>query len=191
SHWRSAALGFRRKRERLIQLRTEAIQTRTPLRARMRSSASQPALTRRRWGLMRWTETQPALTTPWRVGSGGPQAGSTPHVLLTRRRCYKTAWSLLQGELERAMLRRAPNCTTRRAGPGLPQAASTSHVIFTRRRCYKTAWSLLQGDLTQTSLLWRARNCTTRRAVPGLPQAASAPHVVITRRHCYKTAWSL
>ena len=33
-----------------------------------------------------------------RAGSGGPQAASTPHVLFTRRRCYKTAWSLLQGD---------------------------------------------------------------------------------------------
>ncbi len=29
----------------------------------------------------------------------GAQAGSTPHVMITRRRCYKTAWSLLQGDL--------------------------------------------------------------------------------------------
>ena len=90
---------FAAQRERLTQHRTEAIQTRTPLRVTMRSSASRLVLTIRRWGLMRWTATQPALTTPWRVGAGGPQAASTPHALLTRRRCYKTAWSLLQGEL--------------------------------------------------------------------------------------------
>src|SRR6476620_3843849 len=51
-------------------------------------SASQRALTIRRWGLMRSTPTQPILITPWRVGSGGPQAGSTPRALVTRRRCY-------------------------------------------------------------------------------------------------------
>ena len=65
----------------------------------MRSSASRLVLTIRRWGLMRCTATQPALTTPWRVGSGGPQAASTPHAFFTRRRCYKTAWSLLQGDM--------------------------------------------------------------------------------------------
>src|SRR5437870_5290269 len=125
----------------------------------MRSSASRLVLTIRRWGLMRCTATQPALTTSRRVGSGGPQAGSTPHVMFTRRRCYKTAWSLLQGDLiPIPIFPRAPNCTTRRAGPGLTQAASTPHVILTRRRCYETAWFLLQGELTQTAVLWRARN---------------------------------
>ena len=130
--------------------------------------------------------------TTRRAGPGLPQAASTPHAIFTRRRCYKTAWSLLQGELTAmAMLPRAPNCTTRRAGPGLPQAASTPHAILTRRRCYKTAWSLLQGDLTAVAMLPRAPNCTTRRAGPGLPQAASTPHAIRTRRRCYKTAWSL
>src|ERR1043166_944442 len=100
----------------------------------------------RRWGLMRWTATPPALTTPRRAVTGLPQAASTPLVNNTRRRCSKTAWSLLQGDLTAplAVLWRAPNCTTRRAERGLPQAASTPHVIITRRRCYKTAWSLLQ-----------------------------------------------
>ena len=37
--------------------------------------------------------------TTRRAGPGLPQAVSTPHVVITRRRCYKTAWSLLQGEL--------------------------------------------------------------------------------------------
>ena len=74
--------------------------------------------------------------------------------LLTRRRCYKTAWSLLQGDMTAiSLLPRAPNCTTRRAGPGLPRAASTPHAILTRRRCYKTAWSLLQGELTAITTL--------------------------------------
>ena len=62
-------------------------------------------------------------------------AGGPTHVLLTRRRCYKTAWSSLQeGETTRA-LSRARNCTTQPAGHGLPQAVSTSHVLGTRRRC--------------------------------------------------------
>ena len=37
--------------------------------------------------------------TTRRAGPGLPQAASTPHVIFTRRRCYKTAWSLLQGDL--------------------------------------------------------------------------------------------
>ena len=41
----------------VIHRRTEAIQTRTPLRVKMRSSASRLVLTIRRWGLMRWTAT--------------------------------------------------------------------------------------------------------------------------------------
>src|SRR5437764_9853915 len=128
----------------------------------MRSSALRLVLTIRRWGLMRWTATQPALTTPWRVGSGGSQAASTPRGVLTRRHCYKTAWSLLRGELTAiAILSRAPNCTTRRAGLGLTRAGSTPHAIHTRRRCYKTAWSLLQGDLTLTTVFWRGRNWDT------------------------------
>src|SRR4030095_6212204 len=138
----------------------------------MGSSASHLVLTIRRWGLMRWTATQPALTTPWRFGAGGPQPGSTPHAGYRRRRCYKTAWSLLQGDLTAiSLLPRARNCTTQRAGPGLPQAASTQHAFGTRRRCYKTAWSLLPGELTTSLALPRAPNCTTRRAGPGLSQA--------------------
>ena len=111
----------------------------------MRSSASRLVLTIRRWGLMRWTATQPALTTPWRVGLEA--TGS-----LNTARDYHTA-TLLQngmvlvaGGFDSILLPRAPNCTTRRAGPGLPRAASTPHAIITRRRCYQTAWCLLQGD---------------------------------------------
>ena len=37
--------------------------------------------------------------TTRRAGPGLPQAASTPHAYLTRRRCYQTAWSLLQGDL--------------------------------------------------------------------------------------------
>ena len=36
---------------------------------------------------------------PGELESGGPQAGSTPHVFITRRRCSKTAWSLWQGDM--------------------------------------------------------------------------------------------
>ena len=36
--------------------------------------------------------------TTRRAGPGLPQAASTPHAFITRRRCYKTAWSLLQGD---------------------------------------------------------------------------------------------
>ena len=36
--------------------------------------------------------------TTRRAGPGLPQAASTPHAVITRRRCYKTAWSLLQGD---------------------------------------------------------------------------------------------
>src|SRR5437867_1246253 len=148
----------------------------------MRSSASRLVLLIRRWGLMCWTAIQPALTMPWRVGAGGSHTASTPHALVTRRRCYKTAWSLLQGgAIAILIVPRAPNCTTRRAEPGLPQAASTEHVIGTRRRCYKTAWSLLQGELIAISLFPRAPNCTTRRAGPGLSRAGSEARGVGTR----------
>src|SRR6266536_2675150 len=159
----------------------------------MRSSASRLVLLIRRWGLMCWTAIQPALTMPLQVGAGGSHTASTPHALVTRRRCYKTAWSLLQGgAIAILIVPRAPNCTTRRAELGLPQAASTEHVIGTRRRCYKTAWSLLQGGKTViTIFLPRPPNCTTRRAGPGLSQAASTPHAPVTRRRCYKTASSL
>ena len=37
--------------------------------------------------------------TTRRAGPGLSQAASTPHAMLTRRRCYKTAWSLLQGDM--------------------------------------------------------------------------------------------
>ena len=49
-----------------------------------------------------------------RVGPGLPQATSTLRGVVTRRRCYKTAWSLLQGEMiALAEVLRAPNCTIR------------------------------------------------------------------------------
>ena len=70
--------------------------------------------------------------TTRRAGPGLPRAASTPHAISTRRRCYKTAWSLLQGDLTTTAilyLSRARNCTTRRAGPGLPRAASTPHAF--------------------------------------------------------------
>src|SRR6266404_8354751 len=142
---------------------------------------------------MRWTATQPALTTPWRVGPGLSHAGSTPDVMFILRRCYKTAWSWLQVDfaaIPRMKPRpRAPNCTNRQAGPGLAQAVSPPHALITRRRCYKTAWSLLQAELTM-SLISRAPNSTTRQAGLGLTQAVSPPHELFTRRRCYKTAWS-
>ena len=83
-----------------------------------------------------------------------------PRALSTRRRCCKTAWSLLQrdGGAMRWVVWRAPNCTTRRAGFGLSQAASMPHVRRTRQRCYKTARSLLQLELTHTAILRRRRN---------------------------------
>src|SRR5438552_599838 len=37
--------------------------------------------------------------TTRRAGLGLPQVASTLYAMLTRRRCYKTTWSLLQGEL--------------------------------------------------------------------------------------------
>src|SRR5207247_288180 len=124
--------------------------------------------------------------TTRRAGPGLSQAASTPHTLYTRRCCYKTAWSLLQGELK---IRR-PSCTTRGAVPGVSQAVSKTTAGTTRRHSHKTAWSLLQG-VVPLALLSRAPNCTTRRAGPGLSQAASTPHAPVTRRRCYKTAWSL
>ena len=45
--------------------------------------------------------------TTRRAGPGLPQAASTPHALVTRRRCYQTAWSLLQGDLTAMAMRSA------------------------------------------------------------------------------------
>src|SRR5207247_7933064 len=99
-------------------------------------------------------------TTRWRVGSGGPQAVSTPHAMSTRRPCCQTAWSLLQREVLATItvFLRARNCTTRRAGRGVSLTTLTPHVLLTRRPCCKKAWSLLQGDWTTLSTVWRARN---------------------------------
>ena len=46
-----------------VRPRTEAMPTKTPLRVRMRSSASQPASITRQWVLMRSLATQPAAPT--------------------------------------------------------------------------------------------------------------------------------
>src|SRR5256885_1996712 len=155
----------------------EVIPTKTPLRVMMRSSASRLVLTIRRWGLMLWTVTQPALTTLWQVGSGGPQAASTPDVLGTQRRCYQTAWSLLQREREErasaVILWTVPSYTTRRPGRGLPQATSTPRVLLTRRRCYQTAWFLLRRDLAErpAPVPLRAPDCTNPPPGAGPPLA--------------------
>src|SRR5438034_5442308 len=51
--------------------------------------------------------------TTRRAGPGLPQAASTPDAVVTRRRCYKTAWSLLQGDLTATkLLLRARNSDT-------------------------------------------------------------------------------
>ena len=103
--------------------------------------------------------------TTRRAGPGRPRAASISHAFFTRRRCYKTAWSLLQGDrTAMAIIPRARNCTTRRAGPGLSQTASTPHSVVTRRRCYKTAWSLSQGDLTADPGLTSTLNWDTATA---------------------------
>src|SRR5437763_5861961 len=51
---------FRRPLELLLQHRTDSISIKTQLRARMRFSASQPALVTRQWGFKRFIAPQPA-----------------------------------------------------------------------------------------------------------------------------------
>jgi hypothetical protein len=90
-------------------------------------------------------------------GDGLPRTASTPHVLITRRRCCPTARCWWQAEM---LLATARNCTTQAgsAGRGLPRSASTPHVTFTRRRCCPTATCWWQGDQVPSAT---ARNCTT------------------------------
>ena len=70
-------------------------------------------------------------STTRRAGAGLPQAVSTLHGLVTRRRCYKTAWSLLQGDLTTIFntLASAELVRARRAGPGLSRGVSTPHAL--------------------------------------------------------------
>src|SRR5437763_15783465 len=51
---------FRRPLELLLQHRTDSISIKTQLRARLRFSASQPALVTRQWGFERFIAPQPA-----------------------------------------------------------------------------------------------------------------------------------
>src|SRR5258708_2277898 len=68
---------------------------------RMRSSASRLVLLIRRWGLMRWAATRPALTTPWRVGAGGSHTGSTPGAGYTTATLLPNGIVLVAGRVER------------------------------------------------------------------------------------------
>ena len=103
-----------------------------------------------------------------RAGPGRPPATSTPHALITRRRCWPTARCSSQGEVSMApaAISRARNSTTRRAGLGRPRAASTPHALLTRRPCCPTARCWSQGDRMGSGVS-RARNCTIRRAELG------------------------
>ena len=81
------------------------------------------------------------------AGRGVRRAASTPHAIITRRRCCPTARCWWQGDLATAAILAARNCTTRPAGPGVPPAASTPHALSTRRRCCPTARCWWQGDI--------------------------------------------
>ena len=63
------------------------------------------------------------------AGPGLPRAASTPHAIITRRRCCPTARCWWQGDYNGSVSYAARNCTTRPAGLGLPRAASTPHAI--------------------------------------------------------------
>ncbi len=80
-----------------------------------------------------------------------PRAASTPHALITRRRCCPTARCWWQGDLMAASCVPARNCTTRPAGRGVPRAASTPHALITRRRCCPTARCWWQGEMRRHS----------------------------------------
>ena len=109
---------------------------------------------------------------------------------VTRRRCYQTAWSLLQGDLttldafrERGTLRsgeRDLDCHRQ------PQPRTRFHTAT----LLPNAMVLVAGGVDSNTFL-PAPNCTIRRAGPGLSRAASTRHAIFTRRRCYKTAWSL
>ena len=116
-------------------------------------------------------------------------AASSPHAILTRRRCCPTARCSSQEDLTSPAkpLSRARNSTIRRAGPGRRPAASSPVAIFTRRRCCPTVRCWLQEELA-TAAISRARNCTIRRAGPGRRPAASLSHTIFTRRRCCPTA---
>src|SRR5438105_8356709 len=84
---RSAALGLRRLSKRLTHHQTEAIPATTPLRAKMLSSASQPAPTTRPPVLERFLATPPAATTRPTVlvrSKTTPPATSTPPTVALR-----------------------------------------------------------------------------------------------------------
>ena len=68
--------------------------------------------------------------------------------IITRRRCYKTAWSLLQGELTTMAFFASAELYDPASGTWTATGSLNTARVITRRRCYKTAWSLLQGDLT-------------------------------------------
>ena len=55
-----------------------------------------------------------------------PPAASTPHAVVTRRRCCPTARCWSQGDLTTAALLPARNCTIRRAGPGRATGSLTT-----------------------------------------------------------------
>ena len=156
--------------------RTEAIQTRTRLRVMMRPSVSQLVLTIRRWGLMRWTATQPALTTPWRVGAGLLQATS-PHAS-----SHGDVATNRQGPVAGGNTAVPSSAELYDPATGLERHRQPPHrTLFTRRRCCPQAWCLLQGTITR--LLSSAElydpASGTWTATGSLP-----PDALITRRRC-------
>ena len=120
------------------------------------------------------------------AGPGLPRAASTPHAIVTRRRCCPTARCWWQEEQIPAALLPARNCTTRPAGRGLPRAASTPHAMSHGDVAAQRQGAGGRG-IDSSGILLPARNCTTRPA--GLGRATGSLNTArITRRRCCPTA---
>ena len=120
-----------------------------------------------------------------RAGLGRPPAASTPHAIVTRRRCCPTARCSWQGDITAAFLA-ARNCTTRRAGPGRPPAASPPHASVHTATLLPNGKVLVAGGFDGGALA--SAELYDPASGTGLPPAASTPHAIFTRRRCCPTA---